>query len=137
MSSTRKTQATTIGWKSEFVPEADKPVCPAKEGVQPNLQKRRPSASQPEDTVHLARAVNTPVVGLYAVANPLLTGPYRALDFSINKHGEALKKFRGGSKNSIHSRIHLPEAMELITVNEVIVQVERVLEFLSFPVYRD
>ena len=88
-------------------------------------------------TVHLARAVNTPVVGLYAVANPLLTGPYRALDFSINKHGEALKKFRGGSKNSIHSRIHLPEAMELITVNEVIVQVELVLEFLSLPVSRD
>jgi heptosyltransferase I len=101
------------------------------------LEKASFLLSPDTGTVHLARAVNTPVVGLYAVANPLLTGPYLALDYSINKHGEALKKFRGESKKSIHSRIHQPEAMELITVDEVIAQVERVLEFLSFPVSRN
>ena len=101
------------------------------------LEKASFLLSPDTGTVHIARAVNTPVIGLYAVANPLLTGPYHALDFSIDKHGEALEKFRTGSKNSIHSRIHQPEAMELITVGEVIAKVEHVLKFLSFPVSKD
>ncbi|MGZ8967379.1 MAG: glycosyltransferase family 9 protein, partial [Gallionella sp.] len=31
--------------------------------------------------VHIARSMNTPVIGLYAVASPKLTGPYQAQDF--------------------------------------------------------
>jgi heptosyltransferase I len=35
-------------------------------------------------SIHIARAVGTPVIGLYAVANPRLTGPYHADEFSVD-----------------------------------------------------
>lgn len=81
--------------------------------------------------VHIARAVDTPVLGLYAVANPRLTGPYKANEFSINKFDLALKTFSSSKRVNFHSRIHNPSAMSLISVEEVISKIDLVLEALS------
>jgi len=82
--------------------------------------------------VHVARALGTPVVGLYAVANPFLTGPYMEQQYCVNKYDEALYKYLPGSKaKDYHSRVHHPDAMSLVYSNEVIEMVDRVLESLS------
>ncbi|MED5253011.1 MAG: glycosyltransferase family 9 protein, partial [Pseudomonadota bacterium] len=61
--------------------------------------------------VHLATSVNTPVVGLYAVANPLLTGPYQAHDHSVNRYPDAINTFHNASTPpSWHTRVHHPSA---------------------------
>jgi heptosyltransferase I len=70
--------------------------------------------------VHLARALNIPVIGLYAVARSALTGPYHALDYCIDRHAQAVKKY--GKKQQTtpwHYRVHDARAMKLITVEAV------------------
>ena len=79
-------------------------------------------------SVHLARALGVPVVGLYAVANPSLTGPYLAQDYCVNKYHEAIEKYTSTSKaRDYHDRVHHPDAMSLINANEVIGKIEQVL----------
>lgn len=70
--------------------------------------------------VHLARAVDTPVVGLYAVARPELSGPYRALEYTVNAYPEAARKFLHTASPQWHQRVHNAEAMTLISVPEVL-----------------
>jgi heptosyltransferase I len=74
-----------------------------------------------------------PVIGLYAVANPRLTGPYNANEFSINKFDLALERFLSSRQVNFHSRVHNPCAMSLINEDEVIAKIELVLESLSLP----
>ena len=82
--------------------------------------------------VHVARALGVPVVGLYAVANPFLTGPYMEQEYCVNKYDEALNKYLPGSKaKDYHLRVHHPDAMSLVHSNEVIEMVDRALESLS------
>jgi heptosyltransferase I len=71
--------------------------------------------------VHIARSMNTPVVGLYAVASPKLTGPYQALDFCVDAYPQAVQKFLGKSVAQLawNARVHEAKAMELIGLNEV------------------
>ncbi len=84
-------------------------------------------------TVHIARAVGVPIIGLYAVSNPVLTGPYQASEFSVEKHELALTKFNKSKNSSFYSRVHNEKAMTLISVNDVIVKVDEVLKSLSAP----
>ncbi len=81
--------------------------------------------------VHLARALKIPVVGLYAVARPELTGPYKATEFCVNKYPAAVETYLGYSYEMAkwHTRVHHPKAMSLITVNEVLQQVANALNF--------
>lgn len=44
---------------------------------------------------HMAMAVGTPVVGLYATSNPLRTGPYISRQLIVNRYPDALQKFLG------------------------------------------
>ena len=76
-------------------------------------------------SVHLARALEVPVAGLYAVANPSLTGPYLKQDYCVNKYNEAVEKYASGSKaRDYHERVHHPDAMSLIDADEVIRKIE-------------
>jgi len=82
-------------------------------------------------SIHIARAVGTPVIGLYAVANPRLTGPYNANEFSINKFDLALKELSSSRQVNFHTRVHNPSAMSLIKEEEVIAKIDLLLESLS------
>lgn len=79
--------------------------------------------------VHMARCLNIPVIGLYAVARVELTGPYQAMNFCVNKYGEAVKKFLGKSHDKIswHTRVHHPDAMSVIKVDDVFEKVTEIL----------
>ena len=81
-------------------------------------------------SIHIARAVGTPVIGLYAVANPRLTGPYNANEFSINKFDLALKELFSSRQVNFHTRVHNPSAMSLIKEKEVIAKIDLLLDSL-------
>ncbi len=71
--------------------------------------------------VHIAHAVGTPVVGLYAVARPALTGPYRAMEWCVDGYPEAVRRCLGRDPGSVgwHVRVHDARAMDGITVERV------------------
>ena len=79
--------------------------------------------------VHLAGAVGTPVVGLYAVARPALTGPWLDRRYCVDRYDDAARTFLNlrGRAPGWHERVHHAGAMELITVAEVCVQVDRLI----------
>ena len=79
---------------------------------------------------HIAVAMETPVIGLYAVARSGLSGPYQSPDFTVDKYPEAVEKFLGKSFEQAgwHERVHHAEAMDLIQVGDVLKSLTRVLE---------
>lgn len=79
--------------------------------------------------VHLARAMNTPVIGLYAVAPPELSGPYQRNDYLVNRYPDALRLFKKiePEQASWNTRVHHPDAMRCITTEDVLAQLARVL----------
>jgi heptosyltransferase I len=70
---------------------------------------------------HMATAVNTPVIALHAVTNPLISGPYLFQHLVVNRYPEAAQKILGS--DSIEKvwgqHVHGDESMKLISVNEV------------------
>lgn len=80
--------------------------------------------------VHIARAMDTPVIGLYAVASPKLTGPYQRLEYCVDRYPQAVQKFLGKDPEQLpwNTRVHHPDAMTLIRVEDVMRQLEKVLE---------
>ena len=80
-------------------------------------------------SVHIARAMNTPVIGLYAVASPKLSGPYRHLEYCVDRYPEAVNRYLGKDAGRLpwNTRVHDPRAMSLITVADVMSQLDKVL----------
>jgi len=72
--------------------------------------------------VHIASALGTSTIGLYAATNPQRAGPYNFIDDVVNKYPQALQKYY--QQDVIHApwgkRIKTTAAMELISVKEVI-----------------
>ncbi|MBA3848705.1 MAG: ADP-heptose--LPS heptosyltransferase [Opitutus sp.] len=77
--------------------------------------------------VHLASAAGTPVVGLYAVARSALTGPWPERSYCVDRYAEAARQFLGTAQPGWHQRVHDARAMDLITVEEVCAQVDRLI----------
>jgi len=79
--------------------------------------------------VHIARAMNTPVIGLYAVASPSLSGPYQAQQYIVNRYPEAVCTFLGKDPNRVpwNTRVHHPGAMALIQTEDVLIQLQKIL----------
>jgi len=82
---------------------------------------------------HIAVAMNTPVIGLYAVARSGLSGPYQSPDYTVDKYPEAVEKFLGKSFEQAgwHERVHHEDAMDLIQVEDVMGQLARVFDALK------
>lgn len=80
--------------------------------------------------VHIARAMDTKVIGLYAVASPKLTGPYGRLEYCVDRYPHAVQKYLDKDPGELawNTRVHHPDAMSLITVDDVMQQLESVLE---------
>jgi heptosyltransferase I len=79
---------------------------------------------------HIASALGTPVIGLYAATNPQRAGPSNYLDYVVNKYPEALHKYNSTTVEDAPwgTRIRNDECMSLITVDEVTAMVDRVLQ---------
>ena len=71
--------------------------------------------------VHMATAVGTPVIGLYASTNPDRAGPYLSQRWRVNRYPDALRKFNHQDPETAPwgTRVRDPEAMDLISVKDV------------------
>jgi heptosyltransferase I len=80
--------------------------------------------------VHIAGAVGTPVVGLYAVAPPQLSGPYRYPELTVNRYPEAVRTILGQDPQTVSwtTRVHRGEPMRLIEVADVLSKLEQAFE---------
>ncbi|WP_028454146.1 glycosyltransferase family 9 protein [Chitinilyticum litopenaei] len=79
--------------------------------------------------VHIASAYEVPVIGLYAVARLALSGPWQQGAYSIDVWPQAVRELLGRDPATAdwHLRVHDSRAMALITVDQVLAQLRRVL----------
>ena len=72
--------------------------------------------------VHMANAMGTKVLGLFACTDRERCGPYSDLSWSVNHYDEAARKFIGKPAAQLRwgKRVEFPGVMELIPVDEVI-----------------
>jgi len=80
--------------------------------------------------VHIACAVGTPVVGLYVVAPPELSGPYLRPDLVVNRFPEAVQTILGKDPQKVKwtTRVHDAEAMKLIRAEDVLAKLAQIFE---------
>ncbi|EPH6366708.1 glycosyltransferase family 9 protein [Vibrio cholerae] len=82
---------------------------------------------------HMASALGTPVIGLYAHHNPKRTGPYCYQDYVISVWQQAIERQTGQPHSSLswRSRVKDKQAMNFITSQQVIAQFDRVCQLES------
>lgn len=75
---------------------------------------------------HIASAVNTDVLGLFAASNPYRSGPYNSLQWCVNKYPEALEKFTGKTVEEARwgAKAEFEGAMELVEVRDAITMLD-------------
>lgn len=80
--------------------------------------------------VHIAVAVGTPVVGLYAVAPPQLSGPYIFTELVVNRFPEAVREILGRDPQAVPwtLRVHRGDPMRLIEVDDVLAKLAQVFD---------
>ena len=85
------------------------------------LDKATALVSPDSGPAHMATAVNTPVIGLFACTNPDRARPYFSADYVVNKYPEALWEKYGKTPQELPWGIRLrePGTMERITAEEV------------------
>ncbi|WP_043531314.1 glycosyltransferase family 9 protein [Litchfieldella xinjiangensis] len=78
---------------------------------------------------HMANALATPVIGLYATSNPDRTGPYRWRHLLVNRYPEALHHYLHKTVDDLPwgHRVRHPEAMALIHADDVIARLDSLL----------
>lgn len=71
---------------------------------------------------HMATAVQTPVVGLYATSNRFRTGPYLSQHLVVDKYPQAVQQEFARPVEALRwgQRVRDPDAMDLITLPDVI-----------------
>lgn len=78
---------------------------------------------------HMATAVGTPVISLFAGTNPARAAPYLSRQWAVNRYLEALRADCGKPVEAVSwgRRVRDPSAMDLITVDEVCRMLDRVM----------
>lgn len=82
---------------------------------------------------HMATAVGTPVIGLYAATNPVRSGPYLSRQWCIDKYDVAARRLLGKPASEIPwtTKIERPGVMDLITPEEVTKKLQGLLLSLA------
>jgi heptosyltransferase I len=76
---------------------------------------------------HIASAMGTDVLGLYAASNPHRSGPYNSLHWCINRYPEALERFAGKTVDQARwgAKAEFEGAMEMIAVEDATAMLDR------------
>jgi heptosyltransferase I len=80
--------------------------------------------------VHIASALGTDTIGLFASTNPDRAGPYNHKQYVVNKYPQALLKYNKKTVDDAAwgERVKTAECMTLITINDVIKQIDKIIE---------
>ncbi len=102
------TGRTTLGQLAALLEAADLVICPD------------------SGPAHLATAVGTPVIGLYATSNPGRTGPYLSRSLTVDRYPDAVRQFLGRDPESVRwgRRVRHPDAMDLVTIGDVTTRID-------------
>ncbi len=78
---------------------------------------------------HMATAVGTPVIGLYAATNPARSGPYLSRQWCVDRYDAAARKFlhKPAAEIPWTTKIEEPGVMDLIQPEEVIKKLSAIL----------
>lgn len=84
---------------------------------------------------HMATAFSTPVLGLYATSNPDRTGPFASRELTVNRYPDAALMYLGKPVERLHwgQRVRHPDAMDLITVDDVVSKIDSFFDVGSNP----
>lgn len=93
------------------------------------LRKSAVLVTSDSGPAHMATAVGTPVIGLYAATNPYQTGPYLSLDWVVNHYPAAAQREYGKPVEQLPwgVRVHDAQAMADIGADEVCAQLDRLI----------
>ncbi|WP_221070408.1 glycosyltransferase family 9 protein [Vibrio alfacsensis] len=86
---------------------------------------------------HMASAMNTPIIGLYAHHNPVRVGPYHYLKYAVSVYEESIFAETGKTSQELNWRTRAKDekAMDRISSESVISMFDRVVEDL-YPQYQ-
>ncbi|MCM2310243.1 MAG: glycosyltransferase family 9 protein [Steroidobacteraceae bacterium] len=93
------------------------------------LQRATLLVSPDSGPAHMATAVGTPVIGLYAATNPARSGPYYSRDWCVDRYEAAARQFMGKPAAALSwtTKIERPGVMDLITPTDVIERLDALL----------
>ena len=79
---------------------------------------------------HIASAMGTDVLGIYAASNPYRSGPYNSLQWCVNRYPQALARFTGKTVDEARwgAKAEFEGAMEMVTVEDVTGMLDRWVE---------
>ncbi len=85
------------------------------------LQQATVVLSPDSGPAHLASAVGTPVLGLYAATPSKRSGPYNSLGLCVDRYAEVARKFKRKNPEELRwgQRIEYPGVMDLIKTGDV------------------
>jgi len=94
------------------------------------LQRATVVLSPDSGPAHLASAVGTPVLGLYAATPSRRSGPYNSLDLCVDKYTEVARKFKHKAPEELRwgQRIEYPGVMDLIETRDVIAKLSAFMQ---------
>jgi heptosyltransferase I len=94
------------------------------------LKKAAVVLSPDSGPAHLASAVGTAVIGLYAATPSKRSGPYNSLELCVDKYTEAARKFRQKEPEELRwgQRIEYPGVMDLIETGDVLKILEEFMQ---------
>ncbi len=80
---------------------------------------------------HIASALGTPVIGLYAATWSRRSGPYNSLDLTVDRFAEAAQQYRGKAPEELRwgTRIEEDGVMDLVGVDDVIEKLDDVMNY--------
>ena len=81
---------------------------------------------------HVASAIGTPVLGLYAATPSRRSGPYNSLALCVDKYAEAARQFRQKEPEELRwgQRIEYPGVMDLIETRDVTAKIDAFMQAL-------
>jgi heptosyltransferase I len=94
------------------------------------LQRATALVSPDSGPAHMATAVGTPVVGLYAATNPERSGPYFSRRWCVDRYALAATRFLNRSANTVPwtEKIERPGVMDLIEVDDGVEKLDELMQ---------
>ncbi|OLO12325.1 glycosyl transferase [Chromohalobacter japonicus] len=99
-------------------------------GLLAMLDRARMVIAPDSGPVHMANALRTPTLGLFATTNPDRAAPYCWRRFVVDRYPDAVRRYLHKSPEAIPwgTRVRHPDAMSLIRADDVIAQFDALLD---------
>lgn len=133
------TQEREMGHRIQALCQADAVIdaigATSLKGLLALIDRARVVIAPDSGPVHMANAMGTPVVGLFATTNPDRAAPYRWRDYVVNRYPDAVREFLHEDPATVTwgRRVRHPDAMSLIRSDDVIDKFDALLAATASP----